>query len=162
MLEDPSAERLDVQEQFWKPVTEDRLGYCLYRSLAQPGLADDQLERIIDRSRQRNRSNGLTGCLHYENGVFFQWLEGPWRQVFRLLDALRDDDRHMDMTILDQGSLDRRLFPDWKMRFSDRRAASLFDWLADWNSRPDDEGAYAERVGVFLRSIKAEGPGNGA
>ncbi len=156
MLEDRSADRPDAQDHSWKPFTEDRLGYCLYRSLALPGLADDHLDRILEGSRRRNRLNGLTGCLHYENGMFFQWLEGPWRQVFRLLDVLRDDVRHMDMTVLDQGSLDRRLFETWEMRFSDRRAASLFSWLADWNSRDDDENACAERVGAFLRSIKTD------
>lgn len=96
---------------------------------------------------------GLTGCLHYENGTFFQWLEGPWQQVFHLLDMLREDDRHMSMTVLDQGTLTQRLFKDWDMRFSDRATASLFEWLADWNSRTDDPRAYVDRVNAFLKSV---------
>lgn len=139
----------------WNPVTDDRLGYCLYRSMARPKLERDDLDAILDRARHRNRLHGLTGCLHFENGNFFQWLEGPWRQVFRLVDILRDDDRHMNMTVLDQGSLDQRLFTDWEMRFSDRDAASLFDWLADWGSRMDDDGGVDPgQVGAFLRSVK--------
>lgn len=142
----------------WSPVTDDRLGYCLYRSVAQPWLNRDVLDEILDNSRQRNQIHGLTGCLHYEKGTFFQWLEGPWRQVFQLLDTLRDDDRHLNMTILDQGTLKHRLFDGWDMRFSDREAASLFDWLADWSRRADDPQAYAERVSAFLRSIGSNRP----
>lgn len=138
----------------WSPATDDRLGYCLYRSVAQPGLDHHTLDQILEGSRQRNRLRGLTGCLHYENGTFFQWLEGPWRQVFRLLDVLRDDDRHLNMTILDQGTLEQRLFQDWEMRFSDKHAGSLFEWLADWGNRPDDAGeAYVARVNAFMQAI---------
>lgn len=135
----------------------DRLGYCLYRSMAQPGLERRELDTILHSARHRNRVHGLTGCLHYENATFFQWLEGPWRQVFQLLDVLHQDDRHFNMTILDQGSLDRRLFGDWEMRFSDKAAGSLFDWLADWNNRADASGdAYAARVNAFMQSIGSD------
>lgn len=152
----PPVQHSLPEQRPWSPVTDDRLGYCLYRSLARPGLDPDSLDRLLDTSRRRNRLNGLTGCLHYENGTFFQWIEGPWRQISRLLDALRDDGRHWDMTILDQRSTDKRLFADWEMRFSDRAAASLFDWLADWGNRADDDQAYVERVGAFLRSIRTD------
>ena len=130
-----------------------RLGFCLYRSMAQPGLDRDSIDRLLEDSRERNRTRGLTGCLHFENGTFFQWIEGPWRRIFHLIDALREDDRHMDMTILDQGTLARRLFPDWQMRFSDTEAASMFDWLAAWDKRLDSEDAYAARIRDFLQSI---------
>ncbi|MDQ1901164.1 BLUF domain-containing protein [Paracoccus sp. WLY502] len=140
-------------DRAWIPTPGDRLGYCLYRSIAHPQLDRSALDRILEQSRHRNRMRGLTGCLHYENGTFFQWLEGPWQQVFHLLDMLREDDRHMSMTVLDQGTLTQRLFKDWDMRFSDHATASLFEWLADWNSRTDDPRAYVDRVNAFLKSV---------
>lgn len=149
-MQDPSP-----SDRPWSPATGDRLGYCLYRSMAHPQLDRPALDAILDWSRVRNRMRGLTGCLHHENGTFFQWIEGPWQQVFHLQDRLRDDDRHMNMTVLDQGTLERRLFPDWEMRFSDRQAGSLFDWLADWNGRPDGLPAYVHRVNAFLQSLDA-------
>ncbi|MTE01991.1 hypothetical protein GIY56_17010 [Paracoccus sp. YIM 132242] len=139
----------------FRSLPDDRLGYCLYRSVARPDLDRRSILAILDKARQRNRQIGVTGCLHFENGIFYQWIEGPWRCIFRLVEALRDDGRHMDMTILDQASLDQRLFQDWDMRFSDPEAASLFDWLADWRSKSGDQAAYVERVRAFLQSVDA-------
>lgn len=152
----PPVQDHSPADRHWSPVTDDRLGYCLYRSMAQPDLHAPDIDGILEKARQNNRKRGLTGCLHYENGTFFQWLEGPWRQVFQLLDILRDDDRHLNMTILDQGTLTTRLFEGWEMRFSDPKAASLFDWLADWGNRTEDQQAYVDRVNAFLQSIKAD------
>jgi hypothetical protein len=129
------------------------LGFCLYRSLARPGLDAGDLDRILQHARARNERVGLTGCLHYEEGMFFQWIEGPRFALFGLLDALRDDDRHMDVTVLDQGPLQQRLFQDWQMRFSDRRVASLLDWLAERRHQPENPADYAGGVGRFLAAL---------
>ena len=135
----------------FRPLDDTKLAYCLYRSVARPELDRDSIAAILDKARQRNRQQGITGCLHFENGIFFQWVEGPWRRIFQLVEALRDDHRHMDITILDQAPLDQRLFQDWDMRFSDPEAASLFDW----RSKSVDQADYAERVRAFLRTVDA-------
>lgn len=136
------------------PDAEKGLGYVLYRSVARPGLDREDLDRLLDRARERNRRLGLTGCLHHENGLFFQWLEGPRPLLFRLLDELRDDDRHIGFTVLDQGPLARRLFQHWEMRFSDSEAASLLDWLAARRRANAEEPSLdADAVSGFLASL---------
>ncbi len=133
--------------------TADSLGYLLYRSVARPGLDSADLDRILDKARSWNASVGLTGCLHHEDGMFFQWLEGPRFRLFQLIENLRNDDRHVNVTILDQGRLDKRLFSAWEMRFSDREAASLLEWLADRRNLTG-QGGYASGVGEFLQSLR--------
>lgn len=113
------------------PVAEPGLSYLMYRSLAAPGLSQPDLDQILAGSRRRNRDRGLTGCLHYEGGLFFQWLEGSRAALSRLLDALQEDPRHLGLTVLDQGPLPQRVFRNWAMHFSDARIASMMDWLAD-------------------------------
>lgn len=138
------------------PPAEEGLGYVLYRSVARPGLERADLDLLLEQSRERNRALGLTGCLHHENGLFFQWLEGPRPYLFRLLDQLRDDDRHIGFTVLDQGPLPRRLFQHWEMRFSDAQAASLLDWLAARHvGDAMDSASEADAVGGFLASLGA-------
>lgn len=129
---------------------EPQLGFVLYRSVASPGLEEDDIDRLLRRAQHRNRSLGLTGCLHHENGLFFQWLEGPRAPLFRLLEELRDDFRHVGFTVLDQGTLEARVFDDWDMQFSDRQGASLNDWLA----RDMDPMEEAQAVGQFLASLR--------
>lgn len=125
------------------------LSYLLYRSLAAPGLGQDDLDQILAGSRARNRQRGLTGCLHYEGGLFFQWLEGPRPALSRLLDALQADARHLGLTVLDQGPLPERVFRDWEMHFSDARIASMMERLADRRAQ-GAAVADAPRIRAFL------------
>ncbi len=85
--------------------------------------------------------------------MFFQWLEGPKEGLIEVVELILEDDRHEDITILDQGALDLRRFQDWRMRFSDKDRASLMDWFASSGKstvRPQD---YAGAVVAFLVSI---------
>ena len=131
----------------------DSLGYLLYRSVARPGMQRDELERILHHARDRNRAAGLTGCLHHEDGLFFQWLEGPADGLRKVVASLMDDDRHRDFEILDQGALDHRRFQDWRMRFSDRDRASLMDWFARSDSSTVHRGDYAGGVVAFMMGL---------
>ena len=112
------------------------------------------MQDILRTARHRNQSLGLTGCLHHEDGLFFQWVEGPRFRLFRLIDVLREDDRHLNFTVLDQGPLQQRLFTEWEMRFSDREAASLLEWLADRRDRTGNDQDDAESIAAFMRSMK--------
>lgn len=131
----------------------ERLSYCLYRSSAAPGLDAPALDYLLEKSRIRNLELGLSGCLHYENGIFFQWLEGPPSALYPLLSKLEEDSRHINFTVLDQGSLEQRIFDQWQMRFSDIQVASLFSWLTSQNKVVISANDYAEKVKNFMKSI---------
>lgn len=129
------------------------LGFVLYRSTARAGLDGSAMQDILRTARHRNQSLGLTGCLHHEDGLFFQWLEGPADGLRKVVASLIDDDRHRDFEILDQGALDHRRFQDWRMRFSDRDRASLMDWFARSDSSTVHRGDYAGGVVAFMMGL---------
>ena len=129
------------------------LGFVLYRSTARAGLDGSAMQDILRTARHRNQSLGLTGCLHHEDGLFFQWLEGPADGLRKVVASLVDDDRHRDFEILDQGALDHRRFQDWRMRFSDRDRASLMDWFARSDSSTVHRGDYAGGVVAFMMGL---------
>lgn len=131
----------------------DGLGYFLYRSTAVSGLTESDLEDILEVARQRNKQSDLTGCLHHEDGLFFQWLEGPSNELQHVVASILKDHRHYEVAILNEGPLDQRRFQDWRMRFSDRGQASLLDWFASSNSSTVDRHDYAKGVTAFLRSV---------
>ena len=106
------------------------------------------LKAILNQARRRNAERGLTGCLHHENGMFFQWLEGPRLTLSRLMERLRDDDRHVGVTVIDQGRLEERLFGNWQMRHSDPATASLLEWLTRGaRGEADEIRAFLEAMG---------------
>lgn len=129
------------------------LGYFLYRSTARDGLTVGDLDNILDAARQRNSAGDLTGCLHHEDGLFFQWIEGPQSTLRAVVDSILQDSRHRDVTVLDEGRLSHRRFQDWRMRFSDRDQASLLDWFARSNTSTVDRSAYAGGVVAFLQAV---------
>ncbi|MDN5568212.1 MAG: BLUF domain-containing protein [Paracoccus sp. (in: a-proteobacteria)] len=131
----------------------DGLGYFLYRSSASPDLSGSDKQDILRSARHRNQMLGLTGCLHYEDGLFFQWLEGPKEALIPVVESILADTRHEDLSILDQGALDHRRFQDWRMRYSDRNRASLMDWFAGSENSTVHRGDYAGGVVAFLMSI---------
>lgn len=131
----------------------DGLGFFLYRSTAAPTLTGRDLRDILTVARARNDAGDLTGHLHHEDGLFFQWLEGPAAALRPVVASIRRDPRHHDLTVLDEGALDRRRFQDWRMRFSDRDAISLMDWLAGTRISTVDPAAYAAGIGAFLRTV---------
>lgn len=131
----------------------DGLGFFLYRSVARPDLDGAALRDILRAARVRNQALGLTGCLHHEDGLFFQWLEGPADALRQIVASLCRDDRHQDMVVLDQGALRHRRFQDWRMRFSDREQASLLDWFARSDSSTVHRGDYAWGVVAFMMGV---------
>ena len=132
---------------------DDSLYYFLYRSNARAELNQDAIDAIVAEAQDRNELMGLTGCLHYEDGLFFQWLEGPKGRLDEVAGMIRRDPRHEDMTDLAYGPAKARHFADWTMRSTDRDKASLLDWFANHEVSTIDRGAYAGSIGAFLMAM---------
>ena len=57
--------------------------------------------------------------LLYKDGSFMQALEGDEATVLGLFERISRDSRHKMISIIHQGSVDERQFPDWSMGFRD-------------------------------------------
>lgn len=102
----------------------------LYRSretAAGAGLVKSQAPACF---ATQNALHGITGFLHHECGVFYQYLEGEAAALASLWRNLQEDPRHEAMTILHKGPIDARRFARQAMGWGDAEQRSLFDWLA--------------------------------
>lgn len=68
-----------------------------------------------------------------------------------VLDLIRGDTHHDQLTVLDRGALDQRRFRGWPMRFSDRHQKSLMDWLAQSGASTVNPGEYTRGIVSFLQ-----------
>ncbi|MDX1625832.1 MAG: BLUF domain-containing protein [Wenzhouxiangellaceae bacterium] len=96
------------------------LSYCSRASFpASPQRigVDPEVNRILVRSRRNNRSREIGGVLHFGNGCFFQYLEGPADEVDSLFATISRDERHHDVRRLTRRAIPRRRFSDWSMKF---------------------------------------------
>lgn len=88
----------------------------VYRSDSCIAHADtESLDDIFRVSVTNNRREGITGCLALPDGKFVQVIEGIRSKVDALVDRIRADVRHRNLTVLGEWPIQNRLFTGWAM-----------------------------------------------
>ncbi|MDO5530309.1 MAG: BLUF domain-containing protein [Paracoccus sp. (in: a-proteobacteria)] len=128
------------------------LACFLYSSTGRIAEFDSDCEDILTVATQRNAELGLTGLLHCEEGMFFQWLEGPPDAVAMMRETICRDPRHTGVRVLAEGPIDERKFAAWSMRKSTRADGSVLDWLADREVSLRNLRDYAQELLVFMQT----------
>ena len=106
------------------------LSMLAYRSRAVVPPTQAELDHILRSAKERNRTEGLTGLLIYDQGCFFQWLEGPYQGLMRVWESIRRDPRHREIEILREEAMSKRSFGAWPMRLSRRTRGEIDSVLA--------------------------------
>jgi hypothetical protein len=94
------------------------------------GLAD--VKGIVQLAQSRNQSLGITGAIVYSGPHFAQILEGRIASLASLMQSIKSDVRHRDVTIIKHAPLEKRKFAAWHMAYSgqftyvDRHIRSLY------------------------------------
>lgn len=88
----------------------------VYTSQASTDLASDDVFRIVTTSARNNPSRDVTGFLIYHERRFLQLVEGESEALEGLLEVLRRDPRHRDLTVRYREPALERCFPNWRMR----------------------------------------------
>ncbi len=98
---------------------EEKVEYLqmIYISAATVPFTPEDLASLLNKARANNSSVDVTGMLIYHEGSFFQVLEGPAEEVFRIYDIIADDPRHDDVKLLLKSMVEKRSFEDWSMGF---------------------------------------------
>ncbi len=94
------------------------LVHLIYCSTATRSMSNEDLLALLREARTRNDELGVTGMLLYENGGFFQVIEGEAAVINRLYAMIEADDRHHHLVKIIHEPIARRVFADWTMGFS--------------------------------------------
>lgn len=124
----------------------------IYRS--RPfGFDAAMLAGILSVARRKNPQWGITGALICRHDVYLQLIEGPLDSIEALYSRILKDDRHLDVRLLLQEEMNKRLFPAWAML--DDEAPSLF-WSAEDVTNGELEAASPDLLlAPFIRLSKA-------
>ncbi|GAB6052006.1 hypothetical protein JCM17960_08260 [Magnetospira thiophila] len=87
----------------------------IYSSFAADSLNDEDLQAILLRAQEKNKTKRITGVLVYVNGCFTQILEGQKPDVESLVAQIRRDFRHHDLQVINVREIQKRAFADWSM-----------------------------------------------
>lgn len=116
--------------------------HMIYVSQAAQPMSEEDLTAILEKSRDYNTKDGISGLLIYkftpsENRAnFMQLLEGPEDKVLAAFARIETDNRHHTKVVLEQGEISDRNFPDWSMGFRNADASDLekFEGYSDLGS----------------------------
>jgi hypothetical protein len=84
-----------------------------------------ELDALLVVARRNNAAAKISGLLLYQNGSFFQILEGERDSVEALFRKISGDKRHNRITKIVVEAIDKRNFGEWKMGFPDVKPLEL-------------------------------------
>ena len=90
----------------------------IYTSAATQYFDPNTLLALLEKARAKNASLGVTGMLLFENGSFFQILEGPEAAVDSIYKTIAQDDRHERVVTIIREPIAKRAFAEWTMGLS--------------------------------------------
>ncbi len=116
--------------------------YIVYVSQASRPFAEDQLADLLLHSRKRNTKDGISGLLIYRfnndfnRGNFVQVLEGPESSLENVWSRISKDKRHHTVVVVEEGSIETRMFENWSMGFKNIDSQELceFEGFSDLGS----------------------------
>lgn len=91
--------------------------HLIYTSYAAHPLTQTELYDLLASARTKNLTQQITGMLIYLQDRFIQVLEGERGVVRDLMDIIREDPRHKKVTIVLEGTSQKRIFKNWSMGF---------------------------------------------
>lgn len=101
----------------------------VYLSTAVNLLAEDELNDILQISRDNNSALDITGLLLYHEGNIIQVLEGEELEVMNLYYKIERDPRHKGIIKMISGQVLERYFSGWSMGFKSLSAKEYKDAL---------------------------------
>ena len=89
----------------------------VYISASSVEFTQQDLKQLLAKARENNQRIGVSGMLIYDQGSFFQVLEGPEESVYKVYDLIGGDPRHDNVQLLMKNIVEDRSFEDWSMGF---------------------------------------------
>lgn len=92
----------------------------IYGSRAQVDFTGMDLIELRNIARQRNSEKNITGILHYDDGLFYQYLEGRRQDLDELFEKISKDERHQIVNAFYFDDCVEAIFPNWSMELITR------------------------------------------
>lgn len=108
--------------------------HLIYASIANVDLDDTKLIELLTKVREKNSHLNVTGMLLYCDYNFFQVIEGEELIIQTLLENIKNDPRHKNVTIIVKEPIQSRSFAKWTMGFSNatKEQLSMIEGMNDF------------------------------
>ncbi len=101
------------------------------------GDFEEEVRKILEKSRLYNPEHQITGVLLSSGGLFLQLLEGERDVVEALYEKISGDPRHMNLITMLAQDCNERLFSEWSMAYQtlDSIDVKLVNKILAWNRK---------------------------
>ncbi|MFK7848669.1 MAG: BLUF domain-containing protein [Rhodothermales bacterium] len=127
---------MDTQTTSDAVVEEEKVEFLqlIYISASTVSFSTEDLTTLLEKARSKNSQVDVSGMLIYHEGSFFQVLEGPEEEVYRIYDMIADDPRHDEVRLLLKSVVEQRSFENWSMGFvnPDQKLFKQIEGFADF------------------------------
>ncbi|GAB5514580.1 BLUF domain-containing protein [Rhodopirellula baltica] len=91
----------------------------VYCSVATQAMSVEELDRLLEQSRENNARLNVTGILLHSGKTreFMQLLEGEQECIEKLMQVISNDERHTCVDMMYHDRIESRNFEDWSMAF---------------------------------------------
>lgn len=94
------------------------LTHLIYCSTASQSYSNEELAALLQQAQARNIDINVTGMLLYDNGSFFQVIEGPPETIRTLFQDISLDTRHNKVIAIIHEPIAKRSFAEWTMGYT--------------------------------------------
>jgi len=126
------------------------INYLIYVSSAVKPMSEQEIQDMLVPARIKNSRLQITGLLVYRSGNFIQYIEGPQDSIQSLYQSICKDIRHRDMTVLDENTVNVRLFGDWEMAYKLYSDTPVFDE----NELAQDSTGIKKTLSDFIEKLR--------
>lgn len=97
----------------------------IYCSEVSAEISNKQLVQILQKARNNNSKDNITGVLFFNHKYFLQLLEGDQLPINTLYRKVINDNRHTNVTLLNYEKIIQRSFENWAMGFANQKNVSV-------------------------------------
>jgi len=150
MIAFSAKSKSDARQLKWPDPGREMINNLLYKSAALLAPKDRRFRLLFDQARLRNANMDITGYLHWEDGMFYQWIEGPAAELQIVERFIFASTSHNNLTVLSRNSAPSRQFTGWSMALGISDEASLFSFVAGRGTATIDHQDYAASILAFM------------
>jgi RecJ-like exonuclease len=96
----------------------NKLIHKIYASREKHQFSNQDIIEMVKKAQDKNKTLEITGMLLYENGSFFQILEGTEDVVEDLFKKISEDERHTNIVEVISEYIHKRSFEEWSMGYA--------------------------------------------
>ncbi|OHX66147.1 BLUF domain-containing protein [Flammeovirga pacifica] len=91
----------------------------IYSSKTNKAFTLEELLVLQKEAATKNKEHDVTGYLTFKNDIFFQYIEGPEKEIKQLIKNIENDHRHGISNSFILPVREERVFGGWSMRYID-------------------------------------------